>query len=188
MTAPPHLTALVEKIKHAPLTKPPPPWRHVKTIPVGGLWAVGFEEGRERLLVVSSSGQGLFDCCSGERLTRNSEQDGYDPYLLRALVEGPEKGPAIRMSGLHGGGLPTITRDGWRAETVTLEWPTPTLLLTAPGSWLYGGNCGKPDDFSKLAEYSVSELRAFGFSWTGMSLIIATSSDAEIYSRASHNG
>jgi hypothetical protein len=86
------------------------------------------------------------------------------------------------MAGLHGGGLPKITEDGWQAETVALEWPAFTLLLISPGSWLYGRNYGRPDDFSKLAEES--ELRAFGFSWTGLSLIIATSSETKIYSRA----
>jgi hypothetical protein len=181
MAIPSHLITLVEKIKRAPLTGLPPPWRQIKTIAIGGLEAVGFEEGSERLLVVSSSGQGLFDCPTGERLSRNVEQDGYEPYLLLAHVVGQERGPAIRMAGLHGGALPTVTRDGWQAEALSLDWPAKTLLVTEPGSWLYGRRYGKRDEFFKLAKES--ELRAFGFSWTGLSLIIATSSDVTVYSR-----
>jgi hypothetical protein len=54
-----------------------------------------------------------------------------------------------------------------------LDWPAKILLVTEPGSWLYGRGYGKRDEFFKLAKES--DLRAFGFSWTGLSLIIATS-------------
>jgi hypothetical protein len=83
------------------------------------------------------------------------------------------------MSGISGGGLPVASSDGWSVETVALNWPDQHLLLVEPGSWLYGALCNWPWVFHTLAVER--ELRAFGFSWSGKSLVIATSSDVIVY-------
>jgi hypothetical protein len=183
MAIPGHLVPTVDRIVSAPVTAPPPPWRHIKTVPVGGLFAVGFEEESERLLIVSASGQALFDCLAGERISRNVEKDGYDPYRLIAYAVGPELGSPVRMSGLHGGGLPEYTMDGWSVEAIPLYWPQRILVLTPPGSRLWGNAAGKPPEFFKMQEDLATELRAFGFSWTGKTLIIAESDGVTVYSR-----
>ena len=73
------------------------------------------------------------------------------------------------------------TKDGWFAERLVLDWPDESLLLTPPGSWVYGVLHGKPHDFTKVFEDC--EIRAWGFSWTGRTLLLATSSDITIYGR-----
>lgn len=176
------LVSIAESIRSAPVSKAPLPWRFVAEVPVGGLWAVGFDEQSEDLLVVSSSGQGLVDCVTGIRVARNVHEDGYDRVRLRATLVPGVGIREFRMSGLHGGGLPTVTQDLWSISEETLNWPYRSLLLFAPDSDLFGGLYDKRHDFTKLA--IESEVRAFGFSWSGQTLIIATTSELKIYNRS----
>ncbi len=85
------------------------------------------------------------------------------------------------MSGLFGGGLPAGTSDGWAAERLVLQWPEEMLVLVPPGSWILGLAFNKPANFEKISVGS--EIRAWGFSPTGKSLVLATSSDVTIYTR-----
>ena len=62
----------------ASLNRSPEAWTLVVNRAVGGLFAVGFEKGTESLLVVSSSGQSVFDCSTGKTIYRNRDQDGFD--------------------------------------------------------------------------------------------------------------
>ena len=85
------------------------------------------------------------------------------------------------MAGLFGGGLPTSTIDGWQLKSVTLNFPEKMILLVEPGSDLYGSVYKRADNFIKVEHDA--EIRAYGFSYTGKSFIIATTSDVTIYAR-----
>jgi hypothetical protein len=80
------------------------------------------------------------------------------------------------------GGLPCLTQDGWKLESVVLQWPEQMLLLVPPGADLYGSLSGHPDQMTKIFEDSC--IRAYGFSYTGRSLAIATSSDVTLFARS----
>ncbi len=177
-----HLEGLKRRVRDAVRSPPPAPWVCVADLAVGGLSAVGFDRHSERLLIVSSQGRGLVDCTSGQRLARDHGEYYGDEQQLEAEAIGPLAGTIIRMAGLHGGGLPLTTEDGWSLELVTMDWPHTDVLLLAPGSWLYGSLHGKESSFYKIA--TDSELRACGFSYTGRSLVVATSSDLVIYARS----
>jgi hypothetical protein len=129
----------------------------------------------------------VFDCLNGAKIARDAsmperlEDDWEDSIALEAVGIGPLAGQRIRTAGIYGGGLPKFTFDGWTAERLTLDWPHETLLLVPPGSWVYGDAFGKRADFTKV--YVDSEIRAWGFSQTGRSLVLGTSSDLTIYSR-----
>ena len=92
------------------------------------------------------------------------------------------KGKLIKMAGLLGGGLPIITEDGWCLESVTINFPETMILLVEPGSDLYGMTWNKPDNLAKIDQQAT--IRAYGFSYTGQSFIVATSSDVSIYNRS----
>jgi hypothetical protein len=149
---------------------------------VGGLTDVGFGLHSDLLFVVSSQGRGVFDCLTGAKVSRDAfvptddEPDWFSTSELSAEGIGPLAGQVIRTAGLHGGGLPLLTRDGWSAERLALDWPDETLLLCQP--WKHGY---KPGEFVKVGVDSV--VRAWGFSPTGRSLVLATSSDVTIWSR-----
>ena len=127
----------------------------------------------------------MFDCTKAERVARDHDAEGAweDLYLLEAAGIGPLEGLNIRTAGLFGGALPKGTSDGWTAEALYLEWPEPALLLTPPGSWLYENRAGRRRDFVKVPGAVGAELRAWGFSPTGRTLILATASDLTVFSR-----
>lgn len=184
---PDHLLPLIERVRGAPVREPPSPWRLLAAHAVGGLSDVGFGRGSDLLLVVSSQGRGVFDCLTGTRVARDpsmpevDEKAWQDEYELEAQGIGPLGGQAVRTSGLAGGGLTLMTRDRWTVERLILEWPIESLLLVPPNSWIYETRVGRSSEFTKIAEEI--EVRAWGFSPTGRSLVLATSSDVTIYGR-----
>jgi hypothetical protein len=167
------------------LQAPPPPWRQVTSAAVGGLTEIGYAKESDYLLVVSRDGRGVFDCISGERVARNRRgtliEDNptwYNPFELTAIGIGPIQGQKINLSGLHGGGLPTCTKDGWLLELVAPDWPYTKVILVQPWKSIYNGNSQ-----NGTMIFGEVRIRAFGFSPTGQSFSIAASSGVHIFSR-----
>lgn len=182
----PYLKPVVELIRNTDIEVPSEPWKLISVHGIGGLRAVGFFEGTDDLLVISSQGRGLFNCITGEKTSRDYEnifeQDIYNPTKLEALGIGSYSNQKTCVSGIDGGGLPNQTYDGWKVDRFSLEFSFDVLLLSPPDSFgVYGILHDKSHDFNKI--YEDSELRAWGFSPTGKTLIIADSSDLFIYGR-----
>jgi len=176
-----HLEALRARIRDAAVSRPPAPWAGPHTHAVGGLTEVGFAEDSDLLLIVSSQGRGVFNCANGERIARDpSELDDncYDVHRLRGRGIGPIADQSVRLVGLHGGGLASTSADGWSVESITLSWPDQHLLLIEPRGSLYSPTA----TFTRLAVER--EVRAFGFSSTGRTLLIATSSELVLFPRS----
>lgn len=176
-----HLDPLRKELRSLTVVPPPSPWRKTGFIAVGGLRAVGFDRQSELLLVVSSAGRGVVDCRTGQKVARDDSEYYEDERNLEAVGIGPLQGKVLRVSGLLGGGLPVSTIDGWSVEIITLVWPEHEILLLQPYASLYDSLHGKPSRFHKIA--SESELRACGFSPSGHSLVIATSSEVVVFGR-----
>ena len=176
-----HLNPLKEKLLKLKVESPPDPWALKAYVSVGGLQSVGFDRTSDNLLIVSSQGRGVVDCLTGEKIARDYEDyfEGEESLEVRGI--GILSGKNIRMAGLYGGGLPIYTEDGWTLESVTLSWPEEMILLVEPDSDLYGSTYNQADNFT-LIEQSAS-IRAYGFSYTNKSFVIATTSDVAIYSR-----
>lgn len=175
-----HLQPVRQKVRSAKISAPPSPWS-VKTTPaIGGLTEVGFADDSDFMLVLSSQGRGVFDCRTGERVYRDPSEEDVDSWYAGVLIGvgiGPMEGKHARLAGLEGGGLLSCTKDGWNTERLAIDWPDECLLLVEPYHSIY-----QPDArFAKLAVEPT--VRCFGFSFTGKSLIIATSSDVTIYHR-----
>jgi hypothetical protein len=176
-----HLDPLRRHLLSLATTRPPEPWRKLGTIAVGGLHSIGFDRESELLLVASASGRGLIDCDSGQKIARDNSESAYPNRFLELQGIGPLASTTLRMSGLDGGGLPLNTNDGWSVESVSLAWPMQELVLLQPWASLYDTLSGKPDRFHKIARED--GLRAFGFSYSGRSLVVATSSEIAIFNR-----
>ncbi len=176
-----HLKPLKEKLLSLSIGQVPDPWKRVATLAVGGLRSVGFDRESENLLVVSSQGRGVIDCLTGEKVARDYEEFYGNETRLEAQGIGILSDRTIRMSGLFGGGLPSITEDGWQLECVTLKWPEQMLILLPPSSHLYGSATGDSDTMTKVFEDSC--IRAYGFSYTGRSFITATTNDLTVFAR-----
>lgn len=101
---------------------------------------------------------------------------------LKAEGIGPIAGAKVRVGGLRGGGLSTNTADGWGLQRCPLAWPDDELILSPPGQTMLWTPKGQPMKLTKLSGF-VTEVRAFGFSPTGGTFVIATASDLAIFAR-----
>jgi hypothetical protein len=174
-----HLDQIKQRIRNMPKAEPPSCWQQKAYFAVGGLRAIGFDRSSDSLLVVSSQSRSVIDCKLGRKIAHDDSEYYNGEERLEAKGIGPLRGKIINMAGIHGGGLPLTTSNGWCLELVTIDWPIHELLLIEPGSSLYGSIHSKPDNFIKI--FRESELRAFGFSHTGKSLVIASTHGLVIY-------
>ena len=177
-----HIRRYVEEFRKYQTKEPPPPWRFVATHATWGLTDIGYGENSDYLLVISSQGRGVFDCLTGERVARErSEPDkGYSWYnstKLTAVGIGPLEGQIIRVAGIIGGGLLTVTEDYWSLELVSPNWPYVSVILVQPHKEIYIDSSYGTKVFGQIG------ITAYGFSETGRSFVIATSSDIHIFAR-----
>ncbi len=172
---------LRRSLRAMPMVDPPSPWQLRTKYAVGGLTEIGYAPSSDLLLVVSSQGRGVFDCITGQRVARDRDDiwDDLNETLLTSRGIGPLANLTIRLAGLHGGGLPMTTNDGWLLEVIPYDWPSHGLFITSPSK---PGQHGRENSF-KIADDAATEFRAAGFSDTGQSFVFATSSDLNIYMR-----
>jgi len=153
-----------------PEQDPPAPWRRVP-VSVGGVVAVGFGTHTELLLVLTHSGLGIIDVPSGEVVARkvDIDDDDYDDRPVQARGIGPLAGQPVALSGLWGGGLRTMTPDGWMIHRAAPNWPAECAVLCPPG------NPGNLDQSSAilLVKDLDPPIRALGFSDSGRSMVVA---------------
>ncbi|GAA2092966.1 hypothetical protein GCM10009759_19060 [Kitasatospora saccharophila] len=187
-----HQQRLRERFRSVPVLAPPAPWQPVvdRRTPIGGLLGIGFasapDDGRDLVMVVSAGGHGLFDAATGEKIARDRDPDpdGSTPDAepdLSCPGLGPLAGTRVRIAGLFGGGLHTSTRDGWTLEVVSPEWPNHRVLLSVDGGLPHDGPHG--EQWWHVFHSEHSELRAAGFSPSGRTLAVATSSDLTLWTR-----
>lgn len=148
---------------------------------VGGLREIGFYEDTELLLVLSSHGRGLFDCVTGTKIARD-----YSDYYTESwdhetgIVEGigPLNGKQIICGGFeHPDVLSKKTDDGFS-----------TVLEKSKGSWRRSDTTEYLYMLSMRGKFEmfVQEFgfdRAYGFSKSGLSFVVATSSALHIWHR-----
>jgi hypothetical protein len=178
----------------APVMPAPEPWRPVldNRTPVGGLLGIGFATdpgtGHDLVLVVTHDGHGLFDACTGEKIARDRDPDPDtcmpdDVHLVCPGI-GPIAGVPVRIAGLFGGGLHRTAPGSWTVDVVSPEWPHERVLLSTGRGFTQGP---PGETWWHVFDANYSELRAAGFSPSGQTLAVATSSDLSLWTcRAPH--
>lgn len=181
---PEHLRERFDLLERLPVERDlPKPWRNVGTFAVGGLTDVGFADSSDLLLCISGSGRGVFDCLAGLRVARDDSSDfAFDLGNLIAEGIGPLAGQRIRTAGMYGGGLASGSGDGWCIERHPFSFPDDELFVSPPGHTMLWTRRDEEVRLTKLGRF-VTELRAFGFSPTGRTLVVAVSSDVTIFAR-----
>lgn len=160
-------------------------WTKLNTWAIGGLREIGFKSNTDFLMVLSSQGRGLFDCLKNEKIAR----DPYDYYNMdwdseTGKVEGVgilESEEIICGGFEHPNVLQQSTEDGWKTLIKTElrpNWKNEAL----PAEVLYLQN-DLINQNQELAFFHYGLDRGFGFSDTGLSFVIGTSSDLYIFTR-----
>ncbi len=161
-------------------------WVHKNTFAIGGLENVGYAPMQDQLLVLSTQGEGIFDCVKGEKIARYESQG--DWWTRFNEQENTITGFAhladtrIQTCGLYGGDyMSKLTADGWALVKGAPEPEDPPFeKFMVQKIYLVS-----PDKKQKIFidKDGPCELRAFGFSDTGNTFIVALSCDLVIYSR-----
>ncbi|MCP4316807.1 MAG: hypothetical protein GY789_12540 [Hyphomicrobiales bacterium] len=164
-----------------------PVWKCVVERAGGGLRAVGFDRNSEDLLVISANGQSVVDSSTGASMFRNRESDGYDADQLKGSRLDRPQDTAFDVAGIDGGALRTCTHDGWHAQAFQLAWPEAHYVLHPPGASIYNLR-SHMQQYQKDAIYfllarEIGDVWAYGFSWSGRTLVLATNSDIKIWQR-----
>ena len=179
---------IIDKLLSETVTAPAKPWKRCCEHAVGGLRAVGFLKSQgqacvDKLLAIGSNGQTVIDCFSGEIISRNREKDGYDENELTGWVLSSNYSEPIPMSGIDGGGLKACTEDGWSVDSISINWPIYHFILQHPGSNIFLDHKLSRESEFDLIDFDHKAV-AWGFSWSGKTLVLATSSDVIIWTRA----
>jgi hypothetical protein len=135
------------------------------------------------MLVVSSQGRGLFECTSGQRLARISDDDSGDPVGQDLSCDGIGvlTGTRVPIAGLLGGGLHRVTMDGWSVDVVAPDWPDKRVVLSSP----FHNPYATPDKggWFVVHDEDICELRAVGFSPSGNTFVAASSCGVSLWIR-----
>ncbi len=150
-------------------------WNQIAIHAVGGLIQVGYANNSDLLLVLSHNGFGIFNCLTGQKVARNKDDlnESFNESTLKAKGFDILDGQEIKTAGLFGGNLKTKTLDGWSLSIRKLNYTTNGICLIYKSS--------NKEVF--IEDDKVSEFRAFGFSETEKSFVVATTSDLTIYTR-----
>ncbi|MDM1406003.1 hypothetical protein HX039_18170 [Myroides marinus] len=172
-------------VNQTKLVDEPDCWRK-STFAIGGLTEIGFSKHNPNLLlVISSQGRGLIDCQNSELIERDNDTnwDWINSYELTSHGIGVLSNEIIFVSGLHGGGLPLMNKNGDGLLYMATEWPIIDIIFEPNFKSIYKQNEAK-ECFRIFHDY---ELITYGFSYDGETFIIATSSEINIY-RNKKNG
>jgi len=160
-------------------------WKKRNEWAVGGLTEIGFQPNTDLLLVLSSQGRGLFDCVKGEKIARNNNS-----IYAEICVEDTGKvkgigileGTTIQCGGFE---FPDIlsktTNDGWTVKIqkeIRSNWELKEVLTDV--MYLQNKQLNKEIEVN-VFYYNIN--RAYGFSDTGNSFVIGTSSELKIWNR-----
>ncbi|MEP7319834.1 MAG: hypothetical protein ABI921_13860, partial [Panacibacter sp.] len=102
-------------------------WTHKNTFAIGGLENVGYASNQDLLIVLSSQGQGIFNCISGEKIARQNDDinwwDNFNQATNSIVGFDHLTNIEIQTCGLYGvDNLPKTTADGW---TLIISEPQP---------------------------------------------------------------
>jgi len=160
-------------------------WHKTGNWAIGGLQEIGFNSNSDLLMVLSSQGRGIFDCVKNEKIGR----DYFDYYMENwdsdlGIVEGFGilKDEKIKCGGFEAPDiLKKETKDGWKIKiekAIRPNWKKEDVMSNV----LYLTN----KEINEKIEiyYFHSKIdRGYGYSETGNSFVIGTSSNLLIWNR-----
>lgn len=160
-------------------------WQKRNIWAIGGLREIGFKSNSDLLIVLSSQGRGIFDCEKDEKV----ERDNFDYYMEKwdsdlGIVEGFGilENEKIKCGGFE---APDVikkeTNDNWTVEIrseIRPNWQK--KKLKADVMYLRNRTTNEKIEID-VFHYGIN--RGYGFSDTGNSFVVGTSSEITIWNR-----
>jgi len=163
-------------------------WNQKIIYAIGGLQNVGYVTGEDVLIVLSLQGAGIIDCLSGARLARNNKENWWDKFDEKnATVTGFDFLADVRIKthGLFGGdSLYKRSLDGWKLSKKNSSSIFHFLKFKSSKREIVNLHSPNGRESKVVHDVGPCELRAYGFSDTGKSFIIASTCELVIYRRA----
>ena len=161
-------------------------WREGQIFAVGGFREMGFFPHTDFLMVLSSTGRGIFDCLEAQKIARDLSDyymenwnpatgivSGFDAFEGQQTVCGGFEYPDT---------LPKETADQWTVaikEAQRLNWKE--VLATTKVLYLEHQNL---DTSIEIGLFDEGVSRGYGFSDTGKSFVMGTSYGLTIWNRS----
>lgn len=159
-------------------------WTCKNTYAIGGLENIGFADNSDILIVLSSQGKGTFNCITGEKIDRDATDwwSQFDEVTNTVKGFGVLQDAVIKTCGLWGDNILSLeTADGWRLVKGENEFDDPPFDKYLINKIFLSSPANESTIF--IAKDGPCELRAFGFSPTTNSFIVALSCQLIIWSR-----
>lgn len=171
-----HINGILSKL---PFQESPNGWHKKFDAAVGGLIYLGFSENCDCLLTVSSSGRGLWDLSTGERIARIHEPEGTGLNERKLLCQGIDliEDENVRVAGVGGGGLITGTHKGERLTLTSPLYPCYDVVFQPNYRSCFAE--GKNQDCVIVFRGFV---KIYGFSYSGDYFVIADE-DIQVWER-----
>ncbi len=163
------LLSLISKIPE----RVPEGWEKME-FAVGGLMYLGFSDVHtEKLISISSQGQRIINCETGEKTYCD---ENYDEEDLVAFAEelGEEM---VRIAGEGGGGLRQYSKDGNMLQVEAPFWSKQKVIFIP--NW----SAWQRNPAKCTVIYDEYELKAFGFSKCGNYIAVGDSADLVIFKK-----
>lgn len=176
--------SILTQARHMTLADPPIPWKRNHIISTAGVFAAGWDEA-ENVLLISNDGYSLTDPVTGKRIARETNREvtyeAITPDHLSFEIPALEK--PMRIFGINGGDGIHLTEDGWELEVIYPWWPRSIVIIRTPFV-LDSEMHGYLDRAHAIQlERLENTIVKCGFSPSGNRFMISGSSGAEVFSR-----
>ncbi|MDL2323720.1 hypothetical protein LJC61_01030 [Ruminococcaceae bacterium OttesenSCG-928-A16] len=157
----------------------PPGWSERTGLAISGLTYVAFDDESRYLLIVSSSGRGVFDLQLGQMVARDksTNEDWLDEQRLLCNGIGPIQNKKLRITGIGGGGLPIGTNRGESLFVAAPHFPAYDVIYQPNHQMCLHEN----KDKDCVVLYS-GYVKFCGFSWDGNTMVVVDE-DVNVWTR-----
>ena len=159
----------------------PDSWAFASYINVAGMFAVGWTDNNE-VIVVTYDGYSIYDPLNGRYVLKNTERGSYH-LMSRDNLQFyiPERKKEYSVWGLYGGGGNCVASSGWKLQLMYPAWPNAVVGVQYPKELSTSNDKWENIDLLKLNYIDYIDL-ACGFSPSETIFLVGNGDGIETFS------